>query len=39
MKKEGKIAMEGYKTKAVNILLKLENEENEDLTKTNTHHL
>ncbi|CAD8142312.1 unnamed protein product [Paramecium octaurelia] len=39
MQKEGKIVMEGYRTKAVNILLKVENEENEDLTTNNTHHL
>lgn len=31
--------MEGYKTKAVNILLKSENEENDDLSKNNSHHL
>lgn len=31
--------MEDYKIKAVNILLKAENEENEDLTKNNVHHL
>ncbi|CAD8049559.1 unnamed protein product [Paramecium primaurelia] len=39
MEKEGKIVMDGYKTKAVNILLKADNEENEDLSKNNTHHL
>ncbi|CAK90559.1 unnamed protein product (macronuclear) [Paramecium tetraurelia] len=39
MRKEGKIVMEGYRTKAVNILLKVENEENEDLTTNNTQRL